>query len=108
MNIVNTTLGIILSRYLTRFPGFSKVQPKRILYESYGIFLNVPPLKIVDPVAAVVLGGGNISQRAVAHFPMQLEEADNFSRTMRCLKSHYWGMTESLTWLSYINAQSNH
>lgn len=83
LNIVNTTFGIILSNYLTRFPGFSKVQPKRILYEGYGIVLNVLPLKIVVRVAAVVLGGGNISQRAVAHFPKQLGKADDFSRTMQ-------------------------
>lgn len=93
---MNTILGIILSNYLTRFSAFSEVQPKRILYESYGIVLNVLPLKIVDPVAAMVLGGGNTSQRDVAHFPKHLGKADDFRRTMRCLKSHYWEMTESL------------
>lgn len=108
LNIVNSTFGIILSNYLTRFPGFSKVQPKRNLYESYDIVLNVLPLKIVNLVAAVILGGGNISERAVEHFLMQLGEVGDFSRPMRCLKSHFWGMTESLKWLSYINAQSNH
>lgn len=62
LNIVNSTFGIILSNYLTRFPGFSKVQPKRNLYESYDIVLNVLSLKIVNLVAAVILGGGNISE----------------------------------------------
>lgn len=60
------------------------------------VLFYVLPLKIIDPVAAVVLGGDNISQRDVAHFLKQLGKADDFRRTMRCLKSHYWEMTESL------------
>lgn len=60
------------------------------------VLFSVLPLKIVDPVAAMVLGGGNISQRDVAHFLKQLGKADDSRRTMRCLKSHYWEMTESL------------
>lgn len=94
LGIVNTLLGIILSNYLTRFSAFSEVQPKRILYESYGIVLNVLPLKIVDPVAAMVLGEENTSQRCVAHFPKHLGKADDVRR-----KCGVWKVTTG-RWLS--------